>query len=182
MNRTEGGPQAQYHGEANTPTKATAGTSRRVITGSELAARRATSSLWKHSRFLVEWRDDAGRVHTAGNYRITRGRPDGTTETVRYLDSPGLRDTYADNFQGEATLKQLHGGASIPVDVYQLTLKGDKERRRLAYDGFIRTAQDDGYNVRRCEIDLPSATLSPDDEVSSVTFFVHRTRPDRAVA
>jgi hypothetical protein len=181
MSRAEGGSQGQHHGEA-TPARASAGTSRRVISGSELAGRRASSSLWKHSRFLVEWKDDAGRIHTAGNYRITRGRPDGTTETVRYLDSPGLRGTYTDNFRGEGTLKQLHGGASIPVDVYHLTLKGTKERRRVAYDGFIRTAQDDGYNVRRCEIDLPSAASEPGEEVSSVTFFVQRARPDRAIA
>jgi hypothetical protein len=156
-----------------------AGTPRRVITGAELAHRQAMDSSWRHSRFLLEWKDEAGRVHAAGNYRITRGQPDGTTETVRDLDSPSLKDTYAHGFRGETVLRSLHGDESMTVDAYELIVKGNRKRRREAYESFVRTARDDGYSIRGCAIDLGSSTEGSGSDVSLVTFLVQRSGSGR---
>jgi hypothetical protein len=177
MNRPEGGPQSHRQTEVSTSVQQSAARPRRVITGTELARRQAMNPLWKPARFLLEWKDEAGRLHTAGNYRITRGRPDGTTETVRYLDSPSLRDTYAESFRGERVLRELHGSGSVTVDVYELAVKGNRKRRREAYESFIRTAMHDGFSVRGCEIDL-GARVEGSDHVSRVTFLVQSS--DRA--
>ena len=177
MQRAEWGTQQHRDVEVSGSTPQGVGTPRRIITGAELAQRQATNPLWKHSRFLMEWTDGAGQLHTAGNYRITRGRPDGTTETVRYLDSPSLRDTYAESFRGERVLRELHGSGSMTVDVYELIVKGNTKRRREAYESFIRTAMSDGYSVRGCAIDLGSRVEESDD-VSMVTFLVQSS--DRA--
>lgn len=173
MGKIEGGPQGHQSGEAQRPANSSTGC--RVITGAELAGRKVANHLWKDARFLLEWKDREGRLHTAGNYRITRGRPDGSTETVRYLEEPTLRDAYAENFRGEALLP--HGGESgaAEVDVYELGLRGNRRRRRQAYDAFIGAARHDGYSIRRCEIELPSEASS-DEGIFSVRFFVQRPR------
>jgi hypothetical protein len=148
-----------------------------VIVGDEAAEMRRLHAEYSDSPFFIRQEYSDGSLSIAHHITRVTVHADGT-ETRRPVLEPGLAGFYGDSYVGAGRVAE-QDGSEVPVQVYQLFVKGKEDEKRRAHERFVEVAGDDGYEPRHVQAEAVYGVAvgeTEDDRLYSVTYFL-REKP-----